>query len=100
MGQIETKSSLDAPQLEVRDEISELTEHLSLGQRSAVLRTSKVLAGLSASERRAALDIIRQRAQNGGLDYPWFAGFLAVLGRLKAEESRSEAKQHFQKNTP
>lgn len=90
MVQIKTKSSLTASQ--VQDEIRKLTEHLSLGQRSAVLRTSKVLAELSASERHRALDIIRQWDNNGGLDYPWLAGFLTVLDKLKAEESQFEAE--------
>lgn len=92
MVQIKTKSSLTASQHEVQDEIRKLTEHLSLGQRSAVLRTSKVLAELSASERHRALDIIRQWDNNGGLDYPWLASFLTVLDKLKAEESQFEAE--------
>ena len=92
MGQIATKSSLDASRHEVQDKIRKLAEHLSLRQKSVVLRTSKILAELSASERHAALNIIRQQDKNGGLDYPWLASFFAVLGKLKAEESESEAE--------
>ena len=92
MGQIATKSSLGASQHEVQDKIRKLAEHLSLRQKSVVLRTSKVLAKLSTSERRAVLNIIRQKDENGGLDYPWLASFFAVLRKLKAEENQSEAK--------
>lgn len=92
MGQIATKSSLGASQHEVQDKIRKLAEHLSVMQKSVVLRTSKVLAKLSTSERRAALNIIRQKDKNGGLDYPWLTSFFAVLRKLKAEEDPSEAK--------
>ena len=92
MGQITTKSSPVASEHEFQDEIKKLTEHLSVGQRLALLKRSKVLAELPASERRAAVDIIRQRDKNGGLDYPWFASFLAVLSKLEAEESGSETE--------
>ena len=92
MGQIATKSSPVASLHEVPDKIRKLVEHLSLRQRSVVLRTSKVLAKLSTSERRAALNIIRQLDKNGGLYYPWLASFFAVLRKLKAEENQSEAE--------
>ncbi len=92
MGQIATKSSLGASQHEVRYKIRKLAGYLSLGQKSAIL---EVLAKLSTSERRAALNIIRQKDKNGGLYYPWLARFLAVLRKLKAEENQSEAKQRF-----
>lgn len=92
MGQIATKSSPVTSLHEVQDKIRKLTERLSLRQRSAMLRASKVLAELSASERRAALAIIRQRDKNGELDYLWIASFLTVLSKLKAKESKSEAK--------
>ena len=92
MGQIAIKSSPVASLHEFQDKIRKLTERLSLRQRSAILRTSKVLAELPTSERRAALAIIRQRDKNGWLDYPWIASFLTVLSKLKAEENQSEAK--------
>ncbi|MHC4571426.1 MAG: hypothetical protein ACYS0C_05045 [Planctomycetota bacterium] len=92
MGQIATKSSLGVSQHEIQGKIRKLAEHLSLRQKSVVLRTSKVLAKLSTSERRAVLNIIRQKDKNGGLNYPWLASFFAVLRKLKAEENQSEAK--------
>ncbi len=92
MGQIATKSSLGASQHEVQDKIRKLAEHLSVVQKSVVLRTSKVLAKLPTSERRAALNIISQKDENGGLDYPWLASFFEVLRKLKAEEDQSEVK--------
>ena len=92
MGKIATESSLGTSQHEVQDKIRKLAEHLSVMQKSVVLRTSKVLAKLSTSERRAALNIIRQKDKNEGLDYPWLASFFTVLRKLKAEEDQSEVK--------
>lgn len=92
MGQIATKSSFGVSQHEIQDKIRKLAEHLSLRQKSVVLRTSKVLAKLSSSERRAVLNIVRQKDKNGGLDCPWLASFFSVLRKLKAEENQSEAK--------
>ena len=84
MAQIKTKSSSVTHQLNVEKDISKLTKHLSLGQKSTVLRASRVLAELSSSERHAALDVLKQRNSNGGLDYRWLANFLTVLSKLKA----------------
>jgi len=92
MGQVITKSSFVECHHHVQDEIRKLTKNLPLRQRSAVLRISNRLAELPASERRAALNIIRQRYENRGLDYPWLTSFLAVLGNLKAEQSHYEAE--------
>jgi hypothetical protein len=87
MGKVATKSSPVAPRQTVQDEIRELAEHLSSRRRSALLRTSKALADLPASQRRRALGIIRQRAGGRRFDYRWITSFLAVLSRLKAEEN-------------
>ncbi|MHC4736787.1 MAG: hypothetical protein ACYTDW_20390 [Planctomycetota bacterium] len=65
-------------------------EHLTSRQRSVILRRSEVLEELSASERSAALAIIRQRDKNGRLDYLWTAHFLTVLTKLKAQERDDE----------
>jgi hypothetical protein len=62
------------------------TERLASRQRSDILRRSKVLEELSASERRAVMAIIMQRNNNGGLDYLWTAHFLTVLSKLRVEE--------------
>lgn len=92
MGQIAAKPKPVASRRDVQGKIRKLTEHLSSRQKSAVLKTSKVLVELSASQRRAALDIIRQRDKNGGLDYSWLTSFLTVLSKLKAEQSHSKAE--------
>ncbi len=76
----------------VHGKFKKFTEHLVLRQRSEILRGSKVLEELSASERHAAMAIIRQRNKNGGLDYLWTTRFLIVLSKLKAEERESEAR--------
>jgi hypothetical protein len=86
MGKVTTKSSPVAPRQTVQDEIRELAEHLPSRRRSALLKTSKTLADLPASQRRRALGIIRQRAGGKRFDYRWITSFLVVLGRLKAEE--------------
>lgn len=76
----------------VHGKFEKFTERLASSQRSEILRRSEVLKELSASERRAAMAIIRQRNKNGGLDYLWTARFLIVLTRLKAEERESETR--------
>ena len=80
------------PSMKSKTKISKFTERMSRRQRSAVLKASNVLAELSASEKHAALNVIRQRDTNGGLNYPWLASFFKVLSKMKAEESRSEDK--------
>jgi hypothetical protein len=92
MAEIATKSLPVLSHYKVHDKIRKFAQHLPLRQKSVVLRASKMLAELSPSERHAALDIIRQWNNNGELDYPWLASFLAVLGKLKAEENQSEPK--------
>lgn len=85
MGQITTKkTSLVVSQNEVQDIIRKFAQHLPSMQKSVVLRTSKLLAELSVSERRAAMNIIKQQDKNGGLDYPWLVSFLTLLSKLKA----------------
>ena len=61
--------------------------NLPLQQRLAVIKNSEVLAELRASDRRKALNIIRQRDKRGELDYPWLNGFLEVLRVLKSGEN-------------
>lgn len=92
MGQIAGKSLFVASTPQIQREIRNLVKHLSSDRRSVVLKTSEVLAKLRASERRSAEDILRRRYKNGGLDYSWLTSFLAVLSKLKAEESQSEAE--------
>ena len=72
----------------VHSKFREFTERLASRQRSEILRRSEVLEELSASERRAAMAIINQRNNNGGLDYLWTARFLTVLSKLKVEERK------------
>jgi hypothetical protein len=76
----------------VQGKFLKFTEHLASRQKSEILRKLKVLEELSASERRAAMAIIMQRNNNGGLDYLWTTCFLTVLSKLKAQESKSEAE--------
>jgi len=83
MGNIATKSG---PRQTVQDSIREVAAQLPSKYRSALLRASKTLAELPASERRTALGIIRQHAGDGRFGYRWISSFLAVLRRLKAEE--------------
>lgn len=86
MGQVATKSTRLAPQREVQAAIRKFARHLPPAQRSLMQKTSKMLAELPASERRAAVDIIRRRDKNEGLDFRWLTSFVAVLRKLKAEE--------------
>ena len=86
------KKSLPAESLqENQGRFGKLTEHLTSRQRSVILRKSKVLEELSASERSAALAIIRQRDKKGRSDYLWTAHFLTVLTKLKAQERDFDA---------
>jgi hypothetical protein len=81
------KKSLPAEYLqENQSKLRKLTEHLTSRQRSVILRKLEVLEELSASERRVALAIIRQRDKKGRSDYLWTAHFLTVLTKLKAQE--------------
>ena len=70
----------------VHSKFWKFTERLASKKRSEILRRSKVLEELSASERRAAMAIISQRNNNRGLDYLWTAHFLTVLTKLKAQD--------------
>lgn len=92
MVQIKTKSSFVARRPYLKNEITKLTKHLPSKQKTAILRASKVLAELSSSERLTALDLLRQKNENGGLDYLWLANFLTSLTRLKAEQNQSKAE--------
>lgn len=92
MVQIKTKSSFGAHRPNVKKEIIKLTKHLPSKQKTAILRASNVLAELSSSERLTALDLLRQKSENGGLDYLWLANFLTSLTSLKTEQNQSKAE--------
>ncbi|UCC21663.1 MAG: hypothetical protein JSW23_07555 [Planctomycetota bacterium] len=89
MGSIATKSPPVAPRQTVQEAIRELAEQLPSNRRSPFLKRARVLEELPASQTRRVLDIIRQRAGDGRLDYNWVSSFIAVLRRLKSEEDHS-----------
>ena len=87
MSNIKSKSSLLESRHEVQSTMKELLRDLSLSQKLAMLKAPRVLAQLRPAERRAVLNIIKQRDQQAEIDFAWLAGFLKVLRALKAEEN-------------
>ena len=87
MSRLESKPLFARSGLRGQDEIDKLVKGASLGQKSAVLNASRVLARMPESERHTALDLIKQHRSNGRLDCSWAAGFLKVLASLEAEEN-------------
>jgi phytoene/squalene synthetase len=86
MSQVEETLSLLERSRRTHEEIRKEPAELSLRQKFVALRVSEALAELLPSERRAALDVIKQRDKHSQLDLAWLAGLLKVLKALKAQE--------------
>jgi phytoene/squalene synthetase len=86
MSQIEETLSLLERSHRTHEEIRKGPAELSLRQKFVALSVSEALAELLPSERRAALDVIKQRDKRAQLDLAWLAGLLKVLKALKAQE--------------
>ena len=69
--------------VEYQHEIRKLIKHGSQRQKSAVQKALTVLDELPASQRRLAMNIIRRKLKNGGVDGRWLIGFLVLLRKLK-----------------
>ena len=62
------------------------TKVFNASSRSVAEKTLNAMKGLSSREKRAALEIIKQRQRQGRLDSRWAANFVKVLTALKAQE--------------
>lgn len=87
MSNIKSKSSLLESRHEVQSKMKKLLRDLSLSQKLAMLKAPQVLAQLRPAERRAVLNVIKQRDEQSEIDFAWLASFLKVLRTLKAEEN-------------
>ena len=87
MSNMKSKSALLESRHEVHSKMKKLLRDLSLSQKLAMLKAPQVLAQLRPAERRAALNVIKQRDERAKIDCAWLAGFLKVLRALKAEEN-------------
>ena len=87
MSNIKCKSSLLESRHEVQNKMKKLLRDLSLSQKLAMLKAPQVLAQLRPAQRRAVLNVIKQRDDQAEIDFAWLASFLKVLRAIKAEEN-------------
>ncbi len=87
MSNIKSKSSLLESRHEVQSKMNNLLIDSPLSQKLAMLKASQVLEQLRPAQRRAALNVIKQRDEQSEIDFAWLAGFLKILRALKAEEN-------------
>ena len=87
MSNMKCKSSLLESRLQVQSEMKKLLRDLSLSLKLAMLKAPQVLAQLQPAQRRAVLNVIKQRDERAEIDFAWLASFLKVLRALKAEQS-------------
>ena len=87
MSNIKCKSSLLESRHEVQSKMKKLLRDLSLSQKLAMLKAPQVLVQLRPDQRRAALNVIKQRDERAEIDFAWLASFLKVLRALQAEEN-------------
>ena len=87
MSNIKCKSSLIESRHEVQSKMTQILRDLSLCQKLAMLKAPQILEQLQPAQRRAALNLIKQRDQQAEIDFAWLTSFLKVLRALKAEEN-------------
>ena len=87
MTQVKTKTSVVAQRPVVARKMAEFTKHLSVRQRSSVMRAAKGLAQLSPSQRSELFALLQKRNNNGGIDYKWLTSLFTVLKKLKEQET-------------
>lgn len=87
MSNIKGKSSVLESRHEVQSNMKKQLRDLSLSQKLAMLKAPQVLAQLRPAQRRAALNIIKQRDERTEIDCAWLASFLKVLRALRDEEN-------------